>query len=90
MIEVSVYGYDIRNSQWYRNTLVDRYISTYSVKLSDPAFEIVVVKIQRGEEVSMTLAEKVACRSLEVEDGDFCEEVEAAEEEVQILMQKLK
>ena len=38
----------------------------------------------------MTLAEKVACRSLEVEDDEIGDEVEAAEEEVQTLMQKLK
>ena len=38
----------------------------------------------------MTLAEKVACRSLEVGDDEIGEEVEAAEEEVQTLMQKLK
>ena len=38
----------------------------------------------------MTLAEKVACRSLEVGDDEIGEEVEAAEEEVQTLMKKLK
>ena len=90
LIEAAIYGHDIRNSPWYKNTLGDRYIGPQSEKLSDPAFESGVVKIQRGEEVSMTLAEKVACRSLEVGDDEIGEEVEAAEEEVQTLMKKLK
>ena len=66
MIESANSNYNNRNSHWFRKRLGVLYIRKDSDKLTYADFENRVIKIQRGDIYSMTLAEKRGYTNLEV------------------------